>query len=180
MRLASPLGMHIPCLNLTSLSKFTPGVRGNHDQKIVEWRSWFNWVRSFPDGQDWIDNYEDEIPDTVTANSDLWSKTIIASKKPGSRRFPFPDDWKWASEHWRVARDMTDEQYRYLLSLPLVLHVTSLHVMIVHGGILPVDPTRPVTSSHQPLSRIPVLTKSSKASENEMRTAQEVAVVTEM
>jgi len=50
---------------------------------------------------------------------------------------------------------MTQPQYTYLLSLPLVLHIPHLHTFIVHAGLLPLDPRRSVTSQRQPLSHIP-------------------------
>lgn len=75
---------------------------------------------------------------------------------------------------------MTDEQYRYLLSLPLILHIPSAHAFVVHAGILPVDPNRSITSSHQPLARIPILSANTKSSKQELRTAQELSVITDM
>lgn len=155
------------------------GVRGNHDQQIIEWRSWFNWVRSFPDGPEWIENYAD---DRFRAVPKFYLNTSPSSTslRKHTDKYPFPDNWKWASQHWRLARDMTDEHYRYLLSLPLVLHIPSLHTLVVHAGILPVDPKRSITSNHQPLARIPVLGIGQRASEKELRSAQEVSVVTDM
>lgn len=75
---------------------------------------------------------------------------------------------------------MSDEQYRYLLSLPLVLHIPSLHTLVAHAGILPVDPERSVTSKHQPLARVPVLPIGVKGSGRRLRSAQEISVVTDM
>lgn len=94
--------------------------------------------------------------------------------------FPFPDDWKWASPHWHIAYHMTNEQYEYLLSLPLVLHIPTLHTMVVHAGLLPLNPKKSLTSKHQPLARIPVPPIGSGSSEEQLRTAQEIAVVKEM
>lgn len=154
------------------------GVRGNHDQKIIEWRAWFNWVRSFPDGPEWIANYEDDSLRTAIAQ-DAGAQAPVASR-PDTDRFPIPDDWKWASEHWHIARAMTDEQYHYLLSLPLVLHIPSIHALVVHAGLLPVDPTRGVTSSHQPLARIPILPKSGHHDTKLLRAVQEIALVNDI
>jgi len=60
-------------------------------------------------------------------------------------------------DHYKIARDMTQKQYEYLLSLPLVLHVPSAHTYILHAGLLPYDPTRPETHKRQPLSHVPSL-----------------------
>lgn len=50
---------------------------------------------------------------------------------------------------------MSQEEYAYLLQLPLVLHLPSLHTFVVHAGILPHDPRHSVTSIHQPLAHVP-------------------------
>ena len=95
-------------------------------------------------------------------------------------KFPFPGDWKWGSAHWLIARDMTNGQYEYLLSLPLVLHIPTLHTMVVHAGLLPLDPKKPLTSKQQPLAHVPVLPSGSESLEERLRSAQEMAVVDEM
>jgi len=95
-------------------------------------------------------------------------------------KFPFPGDWKWGSAHWLIARDMTNGQYEYLLSLPLVLHIPTLHTMVVHAGLLPLDPKKPLTSKQQPLAHVPVLPSGSESLEERLRSAQEMAVVDEI
>ena len=50
---------------------------------------------------------------------------------------------------------MSEEEYDYLLQLPLVLHMPSLHAFVVHAGVLPHDPRHPVTAIRQPLAHIP-------------------------
>lgn len=50
---------------------------------------------------------------------------------------------------------MSEEEYAYLLGLPLVLHIPSIHTFVVHGGILSHDPHHPTKSSHQPLAHVP-------------------------
>lgn len=52
---------------------------------------------------------------------------------------------------------MTKADYDYLVSLPLVLHIPSEHTFVVHAGILPYDPTRPITSERQPLAHPPFI-----------------------
>lgn len=88
---------------------------------------------------------------------------------------------------------MTQAQYTYLLSLPLVLHIPHLHTFIVHAGLLPLDPRRSVTSQRQPLSHIPHSTLSSSANNlaeidaafkskniSLLRTAQERALLSDV
>jgi hypothetical protein len=50
---------------------------------------------------------------------------------------------------------MNGEEYDYLLRLPLVLHLPSLHAFVVHAGILPHDPHHSVSATRQPLAHIP-------------------------
>lgn len=52
---------------------------------------------------------------------------------------------------------MTNVDYEYLVSLPLVLHIPSEHTFVVHAGILPYDPTRSITSERQPLAHPPII-----------------------
>src|SRR5438105_1937834 len=75
---------------------------------------------------------------------------------------------------------MSDEHYQYLLDLPLVLHAPSAHAYIVHGGILPSDPTRKPSHPKQPLAHIPKMSKSSyrkKGAIKLLRGLQEAAVL---
>jgi hypothetical protein len=52
---------------------------------------------------------------------------------------------------------MSAEEYNYLLSLPLVLHVPAAHTFIAHAGVLPSDPRYAPYHRRQPLARIPKL-----------------------
>ncbi|KAL7417133.1 Metallo-dependent phosphatase-like protein [Mrakia frigida] len=113
------------------------GVRGNHDQPVIEWRSWMEHV--LPGGWPF-------------AELDEWSESY-ARKKAGY--LPMDGEkFKWQGEHFEIARLMTKEDYKYLLSLPLVLHLPSLSTHIVHAGLLPVDPTLP-RSSPPPAWQLP-------------------------
>lgn len=147
----------------------TTGVRGNHDQKVIEWRAWFDWVESYPHGAEWL------------AAVERLSKSAFENAEKLSGKFPIPKGWKWRSDHWRIARNMSDAHYKYLLSLPLVIHLPTLHAHVVHAGLLPLDPTRSEHNSHQPLAHLPELLHSSQMKQTtitaELRHAQEVAVV---
>lgn len=50
---------------------------------------------------------------------------------------------------------MTPSEAAYFSELPLVIHLPSYHLFIVHAGILPLNPTIPLNSKHQPLSHVP-------------------------
>lgn len=54
-------------------------------------------------------------------------------------------------------RDMTPAHKECLRSLPLVLHIPSEHVFVVHAGILPSDPHFPPSDMRQPLAHSPYL-----------------------
>lgn len=92
---------------------------------------------------------------------------------------------------------MTDEQYKYLISLPLVLHIPLLHTFVVHAGLLAADPTRNITSLRQPLSHAPDLHNSlerrypfphqvrvaavhDKATRERLRVEQELAILSDV
>lgn len=86
-------------------------------------------------------------------------------------------------------RNITRQQHDYLLSLPLVLHIPSLHYYIVHAGILPIDPSLPLASKRQPLGHIPFSARSSsypptadlsRTQIEQLRTEQELAILSDI
>ena len=70
------------------------GVRGNHDQKVVEWRGFIDWVKTQPGGKEWFDEMD---------NLDLSPKDLEQLAKK-HKKFRIPDGWEWGSDHWRIAR----------------------------------------------------------------------------
>ena len=70
-------------------------------------------------------------------------------------------------------------EYNYLRNLPLAIHIPSFHAFLVHGGMLPSDPTRDMHNRHQPLSHLPTLLRASKDIEV-LRTAQELSLLSEI
>lgn len=70
---------------------------------------------------------------------------------------------------------MSASEYSYLKSLPLVIHLPSLHTHIVHAGILPFNPKHSPMASEQPLAHIPTVSPPSAT-----RTAQERALLTDI
>lgn len=68
------------------------GVRGNHDQRVVEWRGWLDWVQTQQGGQEWLEMADD------------WSKKEMeADKKKKGKKHLLPDGWKWTDEHRKIA-----------------------------------------------------------------------------
>ncbi|KAI0322580.1 Metallo-dependent phosphatase-like protein [Amylostereum chailletii] len=182
------------------------GVRGNHDQMVLEWRAWIEWVQSFSEGRTWLatveqkwmedssstatttleDEEEDgeyEVETEGELDPEEWIETQKGKVGKGGRKWwdRIPKGWKMFSDHYKIARGMTSAEYDYLRSLPLILHLPSEHTFIVHAGLLPYDPTRSITSQRQPLARLPdLLNTNVKASTAELREAQESAVLTEI
>ncbi|KIJ51101.1 hypothetical protein M422DRAFT_224551 [Sphaerobolus stellatus SS14] len=154
--------------SINMLSRFakanTTGVRGNHEQQIIEWRAWITWVES-EGGKAWLARLEREHPDG------------IGHRKGKTLRWPIPKKWDFMEEHYRIARNMTSEEYEYLRRLPSVLHFHSLHTFAVHGGMLPFDPNHPLESPKQPLARKPRISSESIAV---VRTSQEHSILTDV
>ncbi|KAI8339790.1 Metallo-dependent phosphatase-like protein [Choanephora cucurbitarum] len=85
-------------------------VRGNHDDKVVRFKTFQ------------LKNGEDAM-------------------KPAEARMPegdVPDRLKFKNYHEPIALNMTQEDYDYLASCPVILHLPFLNnTVIVHGGIDP-------------------------------------------
>lgn len=70
------------------------GVRGNHDQKVIEWRGFIEWVKLQKGGEHWWDEM---------VALDLSPKEYKKLRK-GKKKFPIPKDWEWGGMHWNIAR----------------------------------------------------------------------------
>ncbi|KAG8824604.1 hypothetical protein FRC17_009067 [Serendipita sp. 399] len=121
------------------------GVRGNHDQKVIEWRAWIEWVESYQGGSEWLKDMESK------SESELEEMKKTTKK----RKWKIPDGWRFGGEHYWIARKLTSHEFNYLKNLPLVLHIPSYDLFLVHAGLLPLNPTIPLNSKHQPLSHVP-------------------------
>lgn len=162
------------------------GVRGNHDQRVIEWRGWINWIRSLPGGSRWLEDIHSKWleAEAYGAIPDPWLKD--EKKKSKSKWWgKIPDGWTLFSDHFNVAHAMSEGQYEYLVALPLSIHIPSAHAYIVHAGLLPSDPHYAPDHHRQPLSHIPALPKDKGKghSANEtsvLRRLQELAVLNEV
>ncbi|KIY44046.1 hypothetical protein FISHEDRAFT_67746 [Fistulina hepatica ATCC 64428] len=134
------------------------GVRGNHDQQVVEWRGWIDWVRHQSAGKRWLENVELDYVQAEVHEKDVETWLEMEMETRRSKWWKrIPKGWKLFGEHYWIARGMSKEQYKYLLSLPLVLHASAAHTFVVHGGMLPSDPNYKPHDTRQPLARTPVL-----------------------
>ncbi|KAL1680308.1 Metallo-dependent phosphatase-like protein [Schizophyllum commune] len=159
------------------------GVRGNHDQKVIEWRGWLNWIHAQPGGKKWLNALNDDW-ESHKVDDDRLSEWIEKAKKKHKSKWwrKVPDGWKLFSDHYRIARDMRKEDFEYLKNLPLKIHIPSAHAFIVHAGLLPSDPNYKPNHKRQPLARIPSLPKdvASSSKDATLREIQERAVLTEV
>jgi len=96
-------------------------------------------------------------------------------------RYRYPKEWSWGGDHFRVARALTPADYRYLASLPIVLHLPSLHTFMVHAGLLPMDPAHHLRSMRQPLAVAPTLPQNPTEDDiSQARYSQEIKILTEI
>ena len=129
------------------------GVRGNNDQKVIEWRAWMQWIESLPDGREWLEDMDSwsqvNEDEPIAAFNDLLKKSYQDWEAY------VPRGWKLLGKQYRAARAMSEEHFNYLCSLPIVLYAPVAHTYFVHAGVLPADPTRDYNDPKQPLSHLP-------------------------
>lgn len=69
-------------------------------------------------------------------------------------------------------------EYDYLRRLPLAIHLPQLHTFVVHAGILPTDPRKPIHGKHQPLSHLPEgASRWLRKGDDELRNEQELSIL---
>jgi len=154
------------------------GVRGNNDQKVIEWRAWMDWILSLPGGREWLIAMDKQWPnldgDHQVAEFDSWVKT---SEYTDLRKM-VPIGWRLLGKHYRVARAMSREDFDYLCSLHLVLHSRAGHMFFVHAGLLPSNPKLQASDPRQPLSHWPATVDEHDIAK--LRNLQELAVLAEI
>jgi hypothetical protein len=159
------------------------GVRGNHDQKVVEWRSWLDWIRSMEEGPEWLDAMHRNwlVAQSQGVELEAW---IEHEKKVDKTAWwqKVPNNWKLFGEHYRIAHDMSNSEFEYLLALPLTLHIPSAHTFIAHGGLLSSDPSHSSTHPRQPLSHVPILPSVNRPNDTTaaLRRLQEMAILNDV
>ena len=67
------------------------GVRGNHDQKVVEWRAWIHWIEKQKGGKEWLKKAEE-------------SGSQEPEPSDSSRKRKVPKGWKFLGDHYQIAR----------------------------------------------------------------------------
>ncbi|KAK0469648.1 Metallo-dependent phosphatase-like protein [Desarmillaria tabescens] len=162
-------------------------VRGNHDQKVIEWRAWLNWIHSLPGGSQFLQETQDKW-DKAQHRGDIdiedWVEKQTKLDKANSAWWKkIPDGWKLFGDHFEIAHTMSDKEFDYMVSRPLKLHVPSAHAYLAHAGILASDPHYKPSHKKQPLARVPVIPPGARPSSNKLpilRRLQELAVLTKI
>jgi Calcineurin-like phosphoesterase len=91
------------------------GVRGNHDQKVIEWKGWQDWIRRHEEGRLWLDDLEhsweehnrgliaEEETEPINANN--WvDKQRQKSRKADKKWWDkVPEGWKMFHQHYLIA-----------------------------------------------------------------------------
>ncbi|TIC11271.1 Metallo-dependent phosphatase [Wallemia mellicola] len=99
-------------------------VRGNHDQKVIEWKAWFDQVESVKGGKEWLE---------LGAPKNLKPKRALS----------LPKSWEWQGPHFQIAKELNDTTKEYLFNTPVLLHIPQHDLYAVHAGMLSHDPTKP-------------------------------------
>jgi hypothetical protein len=87
---------------LSSLDYFTRfnvmGPLGNHDDKVLRWRQWIDWVRITEEGERWLKKMEKK------AKKDI--KVYMDDKRNGNglAKWKIPEGWKFGAEHYWIAK----------------------------------------------------------------------------
>ncbi|PPR02624.1 hypothetical protein CVT24_002195 [Panaeolus cyanescens] len=175
------------------------GVRGNHDQTVIEWRGWIEWVQTMRGGQEWLSRLDKQWEAAHRADKHLdvedWNESQRKSCRGQDKKWwnLVPKDWIVKGDHYRIARDMTPAQYKYLLDLPLRLYIPSAHMFVMHAGMLPLDPHYSDEDKRQPLAHSPYVrdrnrdksraknnTQSQPTTIDQLRNIQEIGLLTDI
>lgn len=87
------------------------GVRGNHDQAIIDWKGWRDWISSTSAGEAWLRSLDDDWQkdhrktSSKALNPVDWVKE---RRKNSPRKFKtwwrrIPRGWKMFNEHYLIA-----------------------------------------------------------------------------
>jgi hypothetical protein len=108
-----PLSGSLSVLSFMSKNNIT-GVRGNHDQLVIEWRAWLNWFAGLEasTGSRWLLDLEKKWEEgkasgDLADNSDT-EKWLATQMRVGRKDHKWwsmvPKGWKLFSDHYQIAR----------------------------------------------------------------------------
>ena len=109
----APLAGSLSVLSFMSKHNIS-GVRGNHDQKVIEWRAWLDWIQGLEDGAGsrWLLELEekwekDHKSGALKDDSDtqVWVETEKSKGREDHKWWSkIPKGWKFFSDHYQIAR----------------------------------------------------------------------------
>lgn len=155
------------------------GVRGNNDQKVIQWRAWMDWILSRPGGREWLVAMDKQWPDLDGDHHATELNDWVTTSKYAHWAKMVPEGWRPLGAHYRVAHAMSREHFDYLRSLPLMLHSPGGHLFVVHAGLLPFDPKLQASDPTQPLSHWPT-TADDQGDIANLRNLQELAILADI
>lgn len=181
----SPLRDSLATIEYMSTNNVT-GVRGNHDQNVLEWRGWLEWIHVTSGGSAWLSQEEANWKKAHAKGIKL--KIWNQRRRNECTRHEciwwnrLPHSWRLFGDHYQIAKQMSRRDHNYLLALPLKIHIPAAHAFIIHAGLLSSDPRYPPNHGKQPLARRPSLTGPGKDSENIdlLRGRQEFSILTQL
>lgn len=90
------------------------GVRGNHDQQVIEWRAWLEWFHGLDDraGSRWLLELEEKWDldhQSGALKDDKDTKAWVETERRKGRKdrkwwSRIPKGWKLFSGHYQIAR----------------------------------------------------------------------------
>lgn len=102
-------------------SRNVTGIRGNHDQMVIEWRAWRERALSHSGGAKWLKEMERKSKKELSA---------YVKKGKGSGWKRIPKGWEFMGDHYRIARYsfITNPQALNLFTYTTWIIVTCLHM----------------------------------------------------
>ncbi|PFH53019.1 hypothetical protein AMATHDRAFT_138714, partial [Amanita thiersii Skay4041] len=143
------------------------GVRGNQDQKVIEWRSWIEWVLSKQGGKTFLQATRlaweaAKMQSTIDPESSGYGydhDRAYMNKAIARWWRRVPVGWTMFTDAYMLAHDMTPDNFEYLVNLPIKIYVPHAHLFLVHGGLVSHDTLKDADDPSQPLARAPKYSK---------------------
>lgn len=113
-------------------------VRGNHDQDVINFRSYMEQMSPFlPGASVMATTTEDAGAAAAERRQEPEGHLQVDAESVPPEDAPAALKHKWRDEHYQIAKAMSDEAAAWLYGRSLTLHIRSLHAYIVHAGLLP-------------------------------------------
>ncbi|KAF9988388.1 hypothetical protein BGZ65_006176 [Modicella reniformis] len=116
-------------------------VRGNHDDKVIRWKGYLNSLGKQETKDLEVDS--ESRPQVMDDENSPEYNSEYPDVKPFAQKKSIPSDLVENSEHHKIAKSLSDEQYQYLLSCSLILTLPKeisakkVPIHVIHAGIDP-------------------------------------------